>query len=226
VRESLAAAPLPVSDAGRVVLRSGERDLIARYMLWHGVGPADGVLSPSVCSAVDPLEEWRAEFRARLAGQDPFRQLQRLELNTRLVDFINFEVDRMSMAHSIEARVPFLDHELWEFVAALPSAWLSDGSQPKGLLRAAMREHLPAEILNRRKWGLAAPHADWLRRPRLPDWAEEALLPSALAASGYFDAQVVKRLRAEHQSGRRNHARVLMGVLSTMVWHRQFIDRR
>jgi asparagine synthase (glutamine-hydrolysing) len=185
----------------------------------------NGLLSSGLSERPNPAEEWREAFASQLNGCDPFRQFQYLEAHTRLVDFINFEVDRMSMAHSIEARVPFLDHELWEFVATVPSAVLSNGARPKGLLREAMRGQLPTEILNRRKWGLAAPYADWLRRPRLPDWAEEALSDTALSQAGYFDVKTAKGLRREHQSGR-NHARLLMGVLSTQVWHRQFIDRR
>jgi len=222
----LAAAPLPISDAARRVLREGGPDAIARYALWHAVGEADGLLSSDVLHADGLMEDWHAAFAERLTARDAFRQFQYLEARTRLVDFINFEVDRMSMAHSIEARVPFLDHELWECVAGLPSAALMNGSQPKGLLRAAMREYLPPEILARRKWGLAAPYADWLRRPRLPDWAEDALSDSALRDTGYFKADAVKRLRVEQQSGRRNHARLLMGVLSTQVWHGQFVAQR
>ena len=226
VRQLAAAAPLPISDAARRVLREGGPDAIARYALWHAVGEADGLLSSDVLHADGLMEDWHAAFAERLTARDAFRQFQYLEARTRLVDFINFEVDRMSMAHSIEARVPFLDHELWECVAGLPSAALMNGSQPKGLLRAAMREYLPPEILARRKWGLAAPYADWLRRPRLPDWAEDALSDSALRDTGYFKADAVKRLRVEQQSGRRNHARLLMGVLSTQVWHGQFVAQR
>ena len=226
VRQLAAAAPLPISDAARRVLREGGPDAIARYALWHAVGEADGLLSSDVLHADGLMEDWHAAFAERLTARDAFRQFQYLEARTRLVDFINFEVDRMSMAHSIEARVPFLDHELWECVAGLPSAALMNGSQPKGLLRAAMREYLPPEILARRKWGLAAPYADWLRRPRFPDWAEDALSDSALRDTGYFKADAVKRLRVEQQSGRRNHARLLMGVLSTQVWHGQFVAQR
>ncbi len=230
-REVLAALPLPISEAGRNVLRRGERDAIGRYAQWHGVGEGEGLLQPDLRRAADPVEEWQAAFSARLARLDAFRQFQYLEAHTRLVDFINFEVDRMSMAHSIEARVPFLDHELWEFVAGLPvsqflthyRASLPADSQPKRLLREAMREYLPPEILSRRKQGLAAPHAAWLRRLRLPDWAEEALSEDEIKKAGYFDPAQVQRLRAEHQAGRRNHSRLLMGVISTQLWHRQFI---
>ena len=96
--------------------------------------------------------------------------------------------------------------------------------QPKDLLRQAIGDRLPPAILARRKQGLAAPYGAWLRRPRLPDWAETALSPAALARTGFFEPAAVARRRAEHQAGRRDHARHLMGVLSTQLWHMQFLE--
>ena len=224
VRNLLADSPLAMSDAGRRVLRGGETDSLARYVQWQGIGAAEAVLAPELGNLPPILAAWREDFTAPAAGRDPFRQFQYYEAHTRLVDFINFEVDRMSMAHSIEARVPFLDHELWEFAARLPSAAVTGGREPKELLRRALRPELPAETLARRKQGLAAPHSAWLRRARLPDWAETLIDGPALGRTGYFDPAGVGRLRAEHQAGRANHSRVLMGVLSTQLWHAQFID--
>jgi len=224
LRRALAASPLPMSEAGRRVLRAGTADHLARYAEWQDVGDGGQVLAPEVGRQPALLEAWRQSPGGEQSGRDPFRQFQYFELHTRLVDFINFEVDRMSMAHSIEARVPFLDHELWEFAARLPSAALTGGPAPKALLRAAMRDRLPAATLARRKQGLAAPHAAWLRQARLPDWAESALDERALRANGYFDPAAVARLRAEHQAGRANRSRVLMGVVSTQLWHAQFIS--
>jgi asparagine synthase (glutamine-hydrolysing) len=222
-RALLAASPLSISPAARRVLRSGERSLVRRYALWHG--PAqDGLLGPLLAAASDPVAAWPAAFNGPFARAGTFRHFQYVETQTRLVDFINFEVDRMSMAHSIEARVPFLDHELWEFAARLPARLLLAG-QPKDLLRAAMRPMLPAGILARRKQGLAAPYSAWLRRARLPEWAEEALSPAALARTGYFESSAVNHLRAAHVSGRQDHARQLMGVLSTQLWHALFLEK-
>src|SRR6185436_8573182 len=185
------------------VLRRGESEMIARYAIWHGVGEANGLLTPELNQMDGLLDEWRETFSAPLSGLDAFRQVQYLETHTRLVDFINFEVDRMSMAHSIEARVPFLDHELWEFVDSLPSELLT-GTESKKLLRQAMSAYLPQEVIARRKQGLAAPYAAWLRRARLPEWAEAAFSASALKETGYFIGEVVQKLRKEHQSGQRN----------------------
>jgi len=212
---SLLAATLPISPAGRAVLRGGERNPRLRYLQWHTVGDTAHLLSPDLAQAEDLFEQWLAAPQI-----SPFRQFQQFEVHGRLVDFINFEVDRMSMAHSIEARVPFLDHELWEFVAAVPETWLTR-APPKTLLRHAMRSHLPATSLSRAKQGLAAPYAAWLRRPCLPEWAEDALSANALKDVGLFNAARVAYLRAEHQAGHFDHGRVLMGVLSTQVWYKQ-----
>jgi asparagine synthase (glutamine-hydrolysing) len=221
-RALLAASPLAMSPAARRVLRSGERDLVRRYAFWHGAGTVDELLGPELRRAADPVAEWPALYNGPLARAGAFRHFQYVEAHTRLVDFINFEVDRMSMAHSIEARVPFLDHELWEYAAGLPSNLLL-GGKPKDLLRRAMGNRLPASILARRKQGLAAPYSAWLRRSRLPEWAEAALSRAALAGAGYFDPAAVARLRVEHQAGRGDHARRLMGVLSTQLWHELFL---
>ena len=97
------------------------------------------------------------------------------------------------------------------------------GVEPKDILRRAMRPLLPAEVVARRKQGLAAPHAAWLRRERLPEWAEAQLQDGTLEQTGYFVPAAVQRLRAEHQSGRANHSRLLMGVLSTQLWHATFV---
>jgi len=226
LRALVAGSPASISAAGRRVLRSGERDGLRRYALWQQPGASSlAVLSPALFETTDLLTEWPQTLGGAAAGRDPFRQFQYFETHTRLVDFINFEVDRMSMANSIEARVPFLDHELWEYAAQLPTSYLVGKGEPKGLLRAAMRAKLPPEILARRKQGLAAPHAAWLRRARLPDWAEAVLTDAALNQAGYFHLATVRARQAAHRAGQADHSRVLMGVLSTQLWHATFIDR-
>ncbi len=224
-RRGLAALPLPMSSAARRVLVHGTPDPVARYGLWQAVtdAPARRALlrQPAPAEAASPP----ANDHAQLAGRDPVDQFLWLEAHTRLVDFINLEVDRMSMAHSVEARPPFLDHGLWEFCAALPphskvGPLGARGQKP--LLRAALRGRLPEAVRQRPKRGLASPHAAWWRAERLPAWAEDCLHPTALDETGYFAPAEVARLRAEHQAGRADYARVLMGVLTTQLWHAQF----
>jgi asparagine synthase (glutamine-hydrolysing) len=159
---------------------------------------------------------------AALQTDNPFHQALWLETQTRLVDFINMEVDKMSMAHSVEARVPFLDHKLWEFCAGLPPRYKLKNRTEKYLLRRATRDILPEATCTRPKKGLASPYAYWLRSERLPDWAETALSAEAIKKAGLFNTVAVRQLRLAHQAGRPNLGSLLMGVLSTQVWFTTF----
>jgi asparagine synthase (glutamine-hydrolysing) len=246
VRRLLAQAPIPISGSGRRVLSQGSRDPLERYLLWHQVGRPELVaqlLAPLLGAAErtgKPNDrEKLAAARARLLMQrvrpallsqekqgvppHPFDQFLHLEAQTRMVDFINFEVDRMSMANSVEARPPFLDHTLWEFCAQLPNTWKLTPHMNKRLLRIVAGQYLPAAVAQRPKLGLASPHAGWWRKTRLPDWAEDQLRPATLAARGYFDPVMVQRLRRQHQETheRVDHSRLLMGVLTTQLWHEE-----
>jgi asparagine synthase (glutamine-hydrolysing) len=230
VRRLLAAAPLPMSAAARRVLRRGQPDLAARYQDWLEVGGAGyrhKLLAPAAAEMLrrnghSLLSGW-AEKVANTPADAPLHQRLWLESQTRLVDFINFEVDKLSMAHSIEARVPYLDHKLWEFCAGLPAAYKLKGGAEKYLLRQAARSLLPETTRSRRKRGLAAPYAGWLRQARLPDWAESALSSEAIRQAGLFEPAVVGQLRRAHQAGQPELGALLMGVLSCQVWFEIFM---
>ena len=230
LRRLLSAAPLPMSTAARRVLSRGARDLPTRYQDWLEVGGADfrqQLLSDSVKAELGHAEINSTPFWATslldLPATSALHQTQWLETQTRLVDFINFEVDKMSMAHSIEARVPFLDHRLWEFCAALPAHYKLKGRTEKYLLRQAAKNILPEATRTRRKKGLASPYAHWLRAEKLPDWAEAALSERALRQSDLFKPATVQKLRQAHQLGQPDLGALLMGVLSTQVWFETFI---
>ena len=220
LRAGVARLPLPVSAGGRRVLARGSAVPVARYALWQETGPP-GLRRAllQVGGAPSIQRQWSEEFGDALRGRHPLNQFLFLDAQTRMVDFINFEVDRMSMAHAVEARPPFLDHHLWEFCAGLPPALKLSAAGNKLLLRRAMAGRLPEVVRRRPKQGLATPHASWWRRERLPAWAEDALHPAALAQSGYFHAPIVVRLRREHQRGVTDHSRLLMGVLTTQIWY-------
>lgn len=226
LRALIARAPIPASPAARRVLAHGTLDAVQRYQLWHQVGSDKQVRAllnePPPDSSLLAVD---AGARSDIKRLHPLDQFLYLESQTRMIDFINFEVDRMSMANSVEARPPFLDHLLWEFCAALPPDSKLSPNGNKQLLRHGMRTHLPEAVLRQPKRGLAAPHSAWWRAERLPVWAEEALQPSALAAAGYFNSAEVARLRARHQSGRADVSRLLTGVLTTQLWHAEFIQR-
>ncbi len=170
-----------------------------RHRLTHGGGDEDPV-SPG-----------------RLRGWHPFEQLQYWELKTRLPDFIMLKLDRVSMAHSLEVRVPFLDHEVVEFCARIPVSLKMRGLQEKHILRRALRDVLPREIVQRRKRGLMTPHHGWWRG-KLPAFAVDALSPARLRETGYFRPDAVARLLQEHRAGRANYGDLLLGVLWIQLW--------
>ncbi len=220
LRGPLTWLPLPASRAGRRVLGEGGTDPVARYALWQRLTSPPGRHMLLAVDAEQPpiAGEWAARLGPALAGRHPLHQFLQLEAATRLPDFINLEVDRMSMASSVEARPPFLDHELWEHAARLAPSLKLAPKENKRLLRQAMAGALPAAVTRRPKRGLATPHAIWWRLAPLPAWAEEAISPAALHETGLFQPDLVGRLRLVHEAGDADHSRVLTGVLTTQLW--------
>jgi asparagine synthase (glutamine-hydrolysing) len=157
-------------------------------------------------------------------GWDSFSRLQYYELKVRMHDFIEHSLDRASMAYSVEARVPYLDHEFVEFCAGIPSRIKMHWLREKQVLRDALRTVLPREIVERRKRGMVAPYRQWLRGD-LPDFARALLSPRSIRAKGYFDENVVAHLLAAHRSGRADRGSALMAVLAVQAWDDVFIQR-
>lgn len=148
-------------------------------------------------------------------------QLQYIEMQTRLPEYINATLDRTTMAHSIEARLPFLDHPLVELCTALPPHLLMRRLREKYILRRGARDVLPDEIVRRRKRGLSAPVHSWFRAP-LPSFAVELLAPDSLRSTAIFEPATVTRLLEAHRAGAARNGRVLLGVLTMQLWHRSF----
>jgi asparagine synthase (glutamine-hydrolysing) len=148
-------------------------------------------------------------------------QLLDADLKTYLHELL-MKQDQMSMAASIESRVPFLDHKLVEFAAALPSRMKLRGLTTKYILRRAMADRLPKEILARKKMGFPVPVGAWLRGPFTHLLDEYALSPRAIGR-GIFDADFVRGLVARHRAGE-NHSERLWALINFEIWHRQFID--
>ena len=153
-----------------------------------------------------------------------FAQLQYLDFKLRLSESIIPRLDTMSMAHSLEARVPFLDHPLVEFCSTIPPWVKLRRWQEKAVLRDAMRGVLPREIRERKKVPMSAPIRDWMRRS-LPDVAAESLADARVRAAGYFEPACVARLLGQHQSGAADHGRLLLLIASTHLWDDLFHTR-
>ena len=201
----------------------------ARLVAPLNSGPA--VLSPDVRQALATRRRPGGDDGDALPlppgfrGWHPFEQLQYFETKIRLPDRIELSLDRASMAYSLEARVPFLDHELMEFCARIPPWLKMRWLQEKAILRRAVHRLLPREIAQRKKHPLAAPFRHWLRAP-LPDFAAQLLSESHVRATNYFDPAAVQRLRADLLGGDDTCERPLMAVLAVQLWDQLFMRDR
>jgi len=135
-----------------------------------------------------------------------------------LTNDILVKVDRAAMAVSLETRVPFLDHGLYEFAARLPAHMKVRSGATKWLLRQVLYRHVPQSLIDRPKAGFGIPLAAWLRG-ELREWAENLLSPASLNRSGMFDVQRVRQAWQLHQSGAANRHHQLWCVLMYQAWH-------
>ncbi|MEM7586015.1 MAG: asparagine synthase (glutamine-hydrolyzing) [Acidobacteriota bacterium] len=131
--------------------------------------------------------------------------------------------DRMSMAQSLEVRVPFVDQELAKVAAGIPLAWHLKGGVTKGLFREAMEPFLARRVVKGAKRGLNLPIALWFRGELL-GWLREVLAPERLKQRGYFRPEAVEQLIAEHVAGRRDHSLFLWAMAVQELWHAQYLD--
>lgn len=229
VKRTMLLGPLLADRFPRLsgMLMAGAKMDAERYRAtvgWGRDGKPRRLLAPVLAAAVDGVTEsgWELDLPAAFSRWHPFAQLQYYEFNVRLPSFVNHTLDRGSMARSLEARVPFLDHELAEFAAGIPPALKLKGRREKHILRKAVADSLPRAIVRRRKRGLRAPTTDWLRSP-LPEFASELLSERALREKGYFDPACVRRLLEEHRSGRKAWTAELFSVLSLQLWDEIFL---
>jgi asparagine synthase (glutamine-hydrolysing) len=144
------------------------------------------------------------------------------DVKTYLVELC-MKQDQMSMAASIESRVPFLDHALVEFALNIPAALKTRGLTGKRILRAAVKDLLPESILNRRKMGFPTPFSEWLVGPQMQA-VEHILLDHRSLNRGLFKPQGVRNILAEHRARYRDHSDKLWRLLNLELWHRVFID--
>ncbi len=169
--------------------------------------------------AGDPLAPWRSRFE-ETEGAPLLARLQDVDLGIYLADDLLVKTDRMSMAHSLEARVPFLDPVVAELALALPTKHKVRGPAKKRLLRRAAAPLIPREILHARKRGFSIPTAAWLRKEMKP-LAQELLSPERTRTQGYFEPTFVTSLLEEHVARRQDHSRQLWGLMSFSLWVEQ-----
>lgn len=194
-----------------------------RHLTWLSSvvpGSADDPLHPELrerWGADEIFEEAESSYLDPVTGDDLERLSRQYSLNYLPGDIL-VKTDRASMANSLEVRSPFLDRDLVEFVAALPSqeriSWLGG---PKRILKRSMRGRIPDWVMRRRKQGFGLPIGRWLRGPLIP-LCDELLAVERLRAGGHFEPVVVHRLLAEHRSGSHDHRKVLWTLLAFELW--------
>ena len=167
---------------------------------------------------------WREAERER-PGADLLQKMTYLELKVRLAELLLMRVDKMTMANSVEARVPFLDHELVQFALALPPEMKVRGGEGKYLLRKAVSGLLPAEIVNRKKQGFSAPVSEWFRGD-LGTRAQREIRESSLVERGLLDYDAIDDLWRQHRAGRGNWAFQLWNIYNVSVWHDLWVAGR
>jgi asparagine synthase (glutamine-hydrolysing) len=179
------------------------------------------------------------EFRAGLNGSAPEQaiaeawmasnapgrvdRMQDVDVATYLPGDLLVKMDIATMAHSVEARSPFLDHELMEFAAALPQELKFRGGRGKLILKSAARGWIPDQILDRPKMGFGVPLRRWFRED-LRDLPSEILLDPGARERGYFDSGEVERLISEHRSSKADHSLRLWTLLQLEMWHREVVE--
>ncbi len=172
--------------------------------------------------SVSPAE-MIAAMSGSVAGEPLLNQMLYVDTKTWLPDDLLVKADKITMANSLELRVPLLDHEVLEFAASLPPQYKIEGKETKRVLKAAMARVLPQEILTRKKAGFPVPYGSWLRR-EFKSPIEDILLSDRASARGYFKrAEVERLLRANEKNGR--HSKEVFSLLVLELWHRQFVDR-
>ena len=157
--------------------------------------------------------------------EDPLEKLLYLDMITYLPEDLLVKVDIATMAHCLEARVPFLDHLFIEEVARIPFNLKLKGLRLKFILKKAFSDFLPEPILNRKKMGFGVPISKWLRED-LKDYVFELLLSSRTIKRGYFKEEGIKRLLEDHMSMRYDHSAKIWSLIFLENWFRVFIDKK
>ena len=239
-----ALTPAALRDLIRNLINSGPLSATAKRKLEHTFLIRDGSSWPSfyfdnfysAFSASEQRELLTPEVKSLAenayvgstlhwnhSSGDLLHRLLYTDIKTYLVELL-MKQDQMSMAASIESRVPFLDHVLVEFTASIPAKYSTRGMAGKRILKSAIADLLPEAIVHRQKMGFPTPWAYWLSGPQLDD-LERLLTEPRTERRGFFRNEAVKRLFAEHRSGTRDHGNRIWRLLNLEVWLRVCVDR-
>jgi asparagine synthase (glutamine-hydrolysing) len=195
-----------------------------RYRSYVGVFPP---AEAARLMARPPRERFDAIGSAfeTVGGTDPLARMFAVDASTQMPDDLLMLTDRMTMAASLECRVPLLDHELVELAARIPAPLKIAGGDLKSLMKKALADVLPREVLDRPKRGFGAPIGAWLKGPLGP-LLESALSPQSLSARGLLDPKPVAELISAHAANRIDGTDKLLALLNLEIWCRVVLDDR
>ena len=204
-------------------------------LFWGGVVIYDERLKPLVLSkelksrlngtsSLQVINEYVSRIETERPDSDFLSRLIYLELKLRLPELLLMRVDKITMATSVEARVPFLDHHLIEYVLGIPREMKVVGSSGKHILKQALESILPHDLLYSRKRGFGAPVREWFRQ-ELGPWFDSHLMNSTLKRRGLLDYDFIDQMLDQHRRGARDWGFQLWGLLNLSLWYERWIDR-
>jgi asparagine synthase (glutamine-hydrolysing) len=197
---------------------------LERHHAWKEIFSADARAElRGERSDFDPVDLLRERF-AETHGAEPLARLQDVDLGLYLVDDLLVKTDRASMAHSLEARVPYLDSVVTNLALALPTRLKVRGLRKKVLLRRAAEPLLPRSIVFGKKRGFSIPAAAWLRG-ELEPFARDVLAQETIQRQGFFEPEPVTRLVDDHVAGREDLSRQLWGLIAFTLWHERHVEQ-
>jgi asparagine synthase (glutamine-hydrolysing) len=171
------------------------------------------------------IQSFLGPFDAAHPGADALTRMIYNEFKLRLPELLLMRVDKVTMSESLEARVPFLDHELVEFTMDIPEAWKTRNGEAKYLLKKAVEGLIPDNIIHRKKMGFGAPMAEWLRGD-FGRQAEHAVMSSGLLKRGYFDVEYIRALFHDHRERRRDTSLYIWTLFNLTSWYDYWVERR
>lgn len=202
-------------------------DTVARHHIWFGSFTPEEqqqLLTPEALAETDgDIYRQAREMMSECEEHDRLKSMQNLDTRLYLAEDILTKVDRASMAVSLEVRAPFLDRNVAEFAASLPSNYKLRGHKTKYILKKAVDELLPRFVTRRGKKGFGVPVAEWLKF-KLRPLARDLLSPERVRRAGVFNPDFVARLQDEHERGTANHRKLLWTLLMFELWHESFIE--
>ncbi|MYL60697.1 asparagine synthetase B, partial [Virgibacillus halodenitrificans] len=165
---------------------------------------------------------WTEPLYAQVKESHPTQQMQFIDMHTWLIGDILLKADKMSMAHSLEVRVPFLDKEVFELASKIPVEQKIAEGTTKSILRKAAQGIVPEHVINRKKLGFPVPIKHWLRE-ELYEWAKNLIRESQ--TEHIFDKTVIFSLLEKHAQMKGDYSRKLWTVLTFMVWHNVYMEQ-